>query len=319
VGWVPFHVVNCTFTGNQALYGGHGGAVWTNSDLRVVNSVFELNDATPTGFWTDEGGGNMWFEFPGYGGAMYNAGKDATCVNCTFVGNAAYDSGEDFTTSGYGGAIYATGGQTAELTVTNCILWDNLADVGTQIEVASGNHAVTYSDVEGGWTGPGNKNVDPQFTSQYRLSTGSPCIDVGDSNEMVNGYDVDDDNDSTERTPDLDHRDRILYGASAFRVDMGAYEHSPDCVGDINDDQVVDTADLLILLGNWGTSGPGDLDENGVVNTADLLMLLANWGPCGPAAAVPPPQSIQDCISRYLGDPVMLEACIEGMIRAGTP
>ena len=31
------------------------------------------------------------------------------------------------------------------------------------------------------------------------------------------------------------------------------------------------------------------------------------------------PKSIQDCIDRYLDDPVKLEACIEAMILVGTP
>ncbi|MDY7107188.1 MAG: hypothetical protein SYC29_00990 [Planctomycetota bacterium] len=58
------------------------------------------------------------------------------------------------------------------------------------------------------------------------------------------------------------------------------------CVGDIYEDGEVNTADLLILLGDWGECPdppedcPSDLDANGTVNTADLLLLLGNWGPC---------------------------------------
>jgi len=48
-------------------------------------------------------------------------------------------------------------------------------------------------------------------------------------------------------------------------------------LGDINGDGVVNVEDLLILLANWGTSGPGDLNEDGIVNVLDLLILLANW------------------------------------------
>jgi hypothetical protein len=42
----------------------------------------------------------------------------------------------------------------------------------------------------------------------------------------------------------------------------------------------VDTEDLLILLANWAGSGAGDIDSNGVVNTTDLLLLLGAWGQC---------------------------------------
>jgi hypothetical protein len=54
--------------------------------------------------------------------------------------------------------------------------------------------------------------------------------------------------------------------------------------GDVNDDGVVDTADLLALLAAWGpcpdppADCPADLDGDGAVGTSDLLVLLANWG-----------------------------------------
>jgi hypothetical protein len=54
--------------------------------------------------------------------------------------------------------------------------------------------------------------------------------------------------------------------------------------GDVNGDGTVDTADLLMLLGDWGEcpdppeSCPSDLDGDGLVNTSDLLLLLSNWG-----------------------------------------
>ena len=63
-------------------------------------------------------------------------------------------------------------------------------------------------------------------------------------------------------------------------VEVWGVEPTPECPEDINGDGVVNTEDLLILLGNWGNSGDGDIDDNGVVNTADLLLLLAAWGDC---------------------------------------
>jgi hypothetical protein len=54
--------------------------------------------------------------------------------------------------------------------------------------------------------------------------------------------------------------------------------------GDLNDDGVVDVADLLILLGQWGQCPPppggcpADLDGDGSVAVEDLLALLAAWG-----------------------------------------
>jgi len=52
------------------------------------------------------------------------------------------------------------------------------------------------------------------------------------------------------------------------------------CDPDLNGDGVVDSADLAILLGAWGTSGPGDLSGDNFVGSTDLAVLLGGWGPC---------------------------------------
>lgn len=58
----------------------------------------------------------------------------------------------------------------------------------------------------------------------------------------------------------------------------------PPCIADLNNDHVVNGADLGILLAAWGacSSSPctGDLNNDGVVNGADLGILLAAWGNC---------------------------------------
>jgi spore coat protein A, manganese oxidase len=58
---------------------------------------------------------------------------------------------------------------------------------------------------------------------------------------------------------------------------------APSTPGDLNNDGVVDGADLLILLSQWGTCAdpdncPADLNNDGTVDGADLLILLSNWG-----------------------------------------
>jgi hypothetical protein len=53
----------------------------------------------------------------------------------------------------------------------------------------------------------------------------------------------------------------------------------PDLVGDLNGDDIVDGADLGILLLLWGHKGitVADLDASGLVDGADLGILLLNW------------------------------------------
>ncbi len=48
-------------------------------------------------------------------------------------------------------------------------------------------------------------------------------------------------------------------------------------LGDLNGDDIVNGADLGLLLAAWGTAGPGDLNNDGTVNGADLGILLSSW------------------------------------------
>ncbi|MDY7108839.1 MAG: hypothetical protein SYC29_09395 [Planctomycetota bacterium] len=52
------------------------------------------------------------------------------------------------------------------------------------------------------------------------------------------------------------------------------------CLGDLNGNGRVGSADLLELLDRWGEAGPADLDGSGTVDAGDLLLLLAAWEPC---------------------------------------
>ena len=54
-----------------------------------------------------------------------------------------------------------------------------------------------------------------------------------------------------------------------------------DCVGDLNNDDVVNGADLGLFLAAWGQTNPdADLTGDGIVNGSDLGLMLAAWGPC---------------------------------------
>ena len=52
-----------------------------------------------------------------------------------------------------------------------------------------------------------------------------------------------------------------------------------DCLGDLNHDGQVSSADLGLLIALWGTDG-ADLNQDGQTNSADLGLLVAFWGPC---------------------------------------
>jgi hypothetical protein len=64
------------------------------------------------------------------------------------------------------------------------------------------------------------------------------------------------------------------------------------CPGDFNGDNVVNSADFVILAGNFGTtsgatSSQGDANGDGAVNAADFVILAGNFGnDCGPVGTV---------------------------------
>lgn len=284
-------LVGCTFSGN--IGGGAGGGMHNtiSSNPILINCMFEGN-ATDT-----------------YGGGMLN--REASCptiTNCTFIENTALANGgamanrqgstPTITNCTFSGNTAVAGGAmlcaNSVPTLANCVLWDDMPE---EIYVASGGSPViTYSDVQGGWTGAGNIDADPVFDADYRLSGDSPCIDAGDNFAVPPDVaDLDDDQDTAERTPlDLDWKSRFVDYIFTDDtgvpdppnypevVDMGAYELQ-FCMGDLNGDGRVDLADLAELLGHYGeTSGmtyeDGDLDGDGDVDLADLAELLGHYG-----------------------------------------
>jgi hypothetical protein len=188
-------VTNCTFSGNNA---GYGGGIHNMSSSRpmVTNSSFSGNTA------------NFW------GGGMRNFGSSPTVTNCTFSGNIVKHLG--------GGGMHNFESNT---TITNCIFWDNAPD---EIYDAKSSSIVSYSDVQGGWPGQGNIDADPccvdlgfwdsngvLVNNDYHLLQGSPCIDAGDPNYIAGSNET-----------DLDGNPRIMDGDndSIPVIDMGAYE-----------------------------------------------------------------------------------------------
>ena len=173
-------LTNCIFAGNFYAY--HGGGLSNSSGSTVLtNCAFTANLGE-------------------YGGGMYNwSGSSATLRNCTFSQNSASNNG-----GGIGNS------SDYNLSMSNCIVWGNTPD---EIYGGAGIPVVTYSDVQGGWPGLGNIDIDPLFVDpcngDYHLLPGSPCIDTGDPCYVP-----------APNETDLDDNTRVING----RIDMGAYE-----------------------------------------------------------------------------------------------
>lgn len=82
-----------------------------------------------------------------------------------------------------------------------------------------------------------------------------------------------------------DVNDHILDSAvfiAQLRAEAGDPGTDPteDCLGDLNEDGVVDGADLAIVLGFWGDDDGGDLTGDDITDGADIAIILGYWGPC---------------------------------------
>ncbi|MBL9148827.1 MAG: right-handed parallel beta-helix repeat-containing protein [Phycisphaerae bacterium] len=134
----------------------------------------------------------------------------------------------------------------------------------------------------------GADNVAGTIDDDFSVAACSDLVDAGDNTvSYADVLDYDDDGNTAEalnedfaggiRNVDLPVGNT---GLGAGAIDVGAFEKQalglPDA--DLNDDGVVDGADLGILLGAWGTSSElADLNVDCIVNGADLAILLGAW------------------------------------------
>lgn len=197
-------ISNCIFIDNHVGTGGvrYGGGVanLTASDTLYINCAFIANTAL---------GGSE------FGGGIAISESSPVLVNCTFTGNAAAG----------GGAVWAV--HSAFPVFVNCILWENGPEpirVDDQAMVT-----IEYSDVQGGFEGIGNIDMDPLLLDpmggNVRLLGGSPCVDAGSNAALP--PDVQFDLYGDPRTADGD-------GNGTRIVDMGAAEYPASSIADFD-------------------------------------------------------------------------------------
>ncbi len=154
-----------TITGNSATNDGGGGIYCNYSSPTITGNIITGNSASSgSSYYTLDGGG------------IYCSYKSSpTITGNTITGNSA---------TGNGGGISC---DNSSPIVLNTIIWANEAGSEAYKSIYLGSDAnitITYSDIEGGWIGEGNIREDPLFANpenvDYRLRSGSPCIDAGD-------------------------------------------------------------------------------------------------------------------------------------------
>jgi hypothetical protein len=227
-------IINCKIMNNDGVFG--GGLFATNgSNPTVMNCVFMGNQATFGGgvyhLGSNPAYNNVLFAGnKATGGAVYNNGSNPTLTNVTIAGNG-----------GLNGAIFNS---VSTPIVKNSIIYGNIMPFNDTQSL------VTYSIVEGGFTGVGNLNLNPQFVSitpyglspntsgDYQVTNTSPAIDAGDN--------------GTISLTDKDLMESLRRYNGGI-VDMGVYEFQGSRVGGTV---------TSIVSGNWESSSTWDVGRS---------------------------------------------------------
>jgi hypothetical protein len=210
-----------TISGNVATgyptwtYGIGGGIYCYNSSAKISNNFIYENDAL--GEWGFGGGLSLLSSSPmminnviiansalQWGGGIHCFESSPIMVNNALSANSAWQ----------GGGIYCE--LVSNPVITNTIFWADSASYSPEIDFDdSSSPYFTYCDIQGGWAGEGNIDVDPLFrdpdNGDFHLKAdscgdiyNSPCIDAGDPAIFDSILDCD-------------------WGLGESRSDMGAY------------------------------------------------------------------------------------------------
>jgi hypothetical protein len=288
-------IINCTIIGNTARRGGGGihCSVW--SSARITNCTIIGNTAYKGAGIFCEGGSSTTIvnctlagnSAEQYGGGIDWAYSNLTLANCTFVGNSAPN-----------GSAIGCGPCSSPpciLQLSNCILWDGGDEIWNN---DTSTISIMYSDVQGGWPGEGNIDVDPHFVDSnnddYHLKSEgwrldaqrkvwtwddvtSPCIDAGNPGSSL-------ENELLTIPYDPDNE----FGIN-LRINMGAYGGTPEAsmapydwalLADLNNDGIINMKDFAAQAQYWSITGnqqPGDVTRDGIVDRKDLALLTGDW------------------------------------------
>lgn len=193
-------ITNCTISRNTAEKNGGGiycnslyfiGAWYSLFSPKIINSIISRNSAQK-------------------GGGIYCYASSPKITNCTIIGNFAEETGGGINCTTFFSLTYPLPQQTisSNPTIKNSILWADYPN-----ESSGDLHSfsrITYSDIQGEYSGKGNIEADPLFVNinaeDYHLQSGSLCIDSATETDA----------------PESDKDDNPR--PQGFGYDMGAYE-----------------------------------------------------------------------------------------------
>ena len=184
---------------------GGGFVLWNDSTafIRMIGNVIAYNEVSSSNYTVGAGGyfertkGDVIFannllygnHYSGsascYGSALHMRKAKVSIINNTITGNEPSING-----------ALSTDLDNSSLIMNN-ILWGNSAGLSMpEIDIWAGSPPeIVYCDVEGGWTGMGNINLNPELMDTVLttgdtlfaiLSIGSPCVDAANPDLIFN-------------------------------------------------------------------------------------------------------------------------------------
>jgi|GEM_PF-5041088 len=204
-------ISDCTFEGNSGSNWAGGIDILT-STAAINRCYFKANSSAGGGGGISSGNdasGNLPYSLTNsilinnvapLGGAIYSWMTSPQITNCTITQNTGTQRG---------GALFNDGPSYS--VIKNSVIWLNSSPLYPELHNQWGTVTVSYSDVQGGYSGTGNKDIDPLFFGfpDVHLQSGSPCINTGTATGAP--------------SDDFDGYPRPYGGA----YDMGAYEWHP--------------------------------------------------------------------------------------------
>ena len=293
--WSGLHLRSCVIKDcNSYIYGGGVYAYLARGSFE--NVLFERNHSLQGGgvyfasFRADINKCHFLNNHAGFNGSGVHARNSKLDINnCLLEGNgweleasgAIYgeDSEIDLVFSTLSHNRVGFRGLGGDLLTVNCIFWGNLLEI-FPVNMDAVN--VLYSNIENGYSGPGNINIDPLFkyngyweseqeyvSGDYRLTRTSPCIEAGVTWSKINNDIL-----SKPRPYDWEGIDNNGYHAD---VDMGCYElQKTRPVADAGMDQFVyafvNGYTLVDLDGTGSYDADGDALEYFWYNDANELI-----------------------------------------------
>jgi len=242
-------IQNNTITDNTASH--YGGGLY-NCDGTIQSNTVSGNSSSYYGGGLYQCNGiiqnnTIWMNSAKNGGGLYNC-DSGDILNNTIWNNRAIESG---------GGISDCGSL-----IKNCIIWGNSAVIsGDQLDILT---TPTYSCIQG-WIGGGMGNISsdpklllPEF-GEFHLKEDSPCIDAGG---LI-----------TELTTDFEGDLMGYDGSLESRGDGSDYDMGAD---EYNGTVPVSKGVLIYYLLGRLSGISGDLNNDGVIDAADMIWLIKN-------------------------------------------